>query len=269
MTRRSLSLFTLVLLAFSTFLVGCQTNPVTGRRGLALFPASTLEQIATSQFADLKQQLPVSNDPELNESTRRVSHRVINAAREAGYPLDPPEAWEIIVFDQPDTINAFAMPGNKIGVYTGMWRVFEQEDDLAVVIGHEVAHVISRHASERISSQLATSLGAVAIGTAVPDEDIRNATLALYSIGGTLGNLSYSRTHENEADEIGLEFMARAGYDPRRALPFWENMAAATSGGSRPPEFLSTHPAPETRMRRIEEQIPRVMPLYQQALASP
>ncbi|MGF1448234.1 MAG: M48 family metallopeptidase [Opitutales bacterium] len=269
MTRRSLSLVSLAMLALATFLAGCQTNPVTGRKGLALFPESTLQEIASSQFSDLKQQLPVSTDPERTESAVRVSHRIIVAAREAGYPLDPPEAWEIVVFDQPDTINAFAMPGNKIGVYTGMWRVFEQEDDMAVVLGHEVAHVISRHAAERISTQLATSLGAIAIGSAIPDEDIRNAALALYSIGGTLGNLGYSRTHENEADEIGLEFMARAGYDPRRAVPFWQNMAAASGGGSRPPEFLSTHPSPETRVERIQQKLPEVMPLYQQALASP
>ncbi|MGF1484411.1 MAG: M48 family metallopeptidase [Opitutales bacterium] len=267
MKRFLLRYGSLALLGLLPFFSGCQTNPVTGRSGLALVSDESLQGVAVQQFDQMKAELPVSRDPQRNATTVRVSHRIIKAARDAGYPLDPPEAWEIVVFDQPDTLNAFAMPGNKIGVYTGMWRVFEQEDDMAVVLAHEVAHVVSRHAVERVSTQVFTGLGAAAIGVAIPDEDIRLATLGLYSIGSNVAGLSYSRTHESEADEIGLEFMARAGYDPRRAVNFWEAMQRESGGGARPPEFLSTHPHPETRINDIKVQLPRVLPLYEASQA--
>jgi predicted Zn-dependent protease len=267
MRRLRLRTVACLLLAAASFLAGCQTNPVTGRKGLALVPESTIATIAEDQFAQMKRELPVSRNLERNETARRVSHRIIEAARQAGYPLDPPQAWEIVVFDQPETLNAFAMPGNKIGLYTGMWKVFEQEDDMAVVLAHEVAHVVSRHGVERVSQQVAISAGALAIGAGVEDEDTRNAVLMAYGVGSTLGGLAYSRTHESEADTIGLEFMARAGYDPRRAIDFWQAMDQASTGG-RPPQLLSTHPHPENRVEAIRKQLPRVMPLYQQTTSN-
>ena len=165
--------------------------------------------------------------------------------------------WEIAVFDD-DAVNAFALPGGKIGVYTGLLDLAENQHQVAAVIGHEVAHVIARHHAARVSSQLATQLGvSVAAGSTGVDPRV-------ISMGADLLlTLPHSRRDEAEADQLGLQYMARAGFDPRQSTELWQTMAR--QGGGRPPELLSTHPSPSSRIQDLRNLMPRVMPLYEQA----
>lgn len=246
------------LIGAAVFLAGCYTVPETGRSALSLVPESQVVAMADQQFFQLKQELPVSQNRAHNEQLTRVGERIAAVAE----PYMPEGSeWEFVVFES-DELNAFAMPGGKVGVYTGMMELVDSDDELAVVIGHEVAHVTSRHGSERMSQQLGVALGALAVGVAV--EDDRELWLAAYGAGASLGVLlPYSRLHESEADQVGLTFMARAGYDPRAAIPFWQKMNE--QGGSRPPEFLSTHPAPENRIERLRELMPKALEEYRKA----
>jgi predicted Zn-dependent protease len=170
---------------------------------------------------------------------------------------------------QDDTANAFALPGRKIGVHTGLLKVARNQDQLATVLGHEVGHVIARHSAERVSDQYATQLGAQGIGVLLgavsdPSSPLHAGTMAVLGIGAQGVVLKFSRTHESEADLIGLDRMAAAGFDPRESVPLWQNMEAA-SKGARPPEFLSTHPSPETRIKDLQQRIPDALPIADQA----
>jgi predicted Zn-dependent protease len=171
--------------------------------------------------------------------------------------------WEFNLIQDDKTVNAWCMPGGKVGVYTGILPVTRDETGLAVVMGHEVAHAIAKHGNERMSQELLAQLGAVGLSVALSTEPglTSDIYMAAYGVGTNVGILlPYSRVHESEADRIGLSLMARAGYDPRAAVPFWKRMSE--KGGSRPPEFLSTHPAPDTRIKQIESLIPEAMQYY-------
>jgi predicted Zn-dependent protease len=186
--------------------------------------------------------------------------------REYGYA---PQDWELVVF-KDDSVNAFALPGGKIGVYTGMLKVASNQHQLASVIGHEVAHVLAQHSNARMSQQQLTRLGIVATSVALADRvdsKTQQAAILALGLGAQYGILlPYSRKHESEADMLGQELMARAGFDPREAVNLWQKMAQ--KGGATPPELLSTHPAPATRIQQLDAQVSRYMPLYQQALAA-
>ena len=252
------------LLGLVAFFSGCTTVPETGRKQLSLVPNDQIEQMAISQFQQLKQQSNVSQDPEMNAQLQRVGRRI---ARQAEQYM-PNTQWEFVVIDE-DVVNAFAMPGGKVAFYTGIFPLFESDDDVAIVMGHEISHVIARHGAERVSQQLAVAGIGVGLGIALNDEDegTKRAVLAAYGMGTTIGYLlPYSRGHESEADKIGLKLAARAGYDPRRAIPFWEKMAS--EGGARPPAFLSTHPTPETRIQRLSELMPEAMAEYNAATSN-
>lgn len=177
----------------------------------------------------------------------------------------PNAKWEYVVFENDKMINAFAMPGGKVGVYTGMFKkLIQTDDDLAVVVGHEIAHVTARHGNERVSHSLLAQLGAAAIQIASKDQSAstRQLILSAYGAGATYGYiLPFSRKHESEADRIGLFYAARAGYNPEVAIPFWERMSALNSG-SQPPEFLSTHPSGDTRIRKLREIMPDAVVEY-------
>lgn len=245
-------------------LVGCHTVPETGRTGLNIVPESQIAAMATDSFEQMKRDMPVSRDPVLNERVRTVGERIVRAS---GNPdLPPPEQWDFVVFED-DQINAFAMPGGKVGFFTGMLDFFENDDELAVVMGHEIAHVAAKHGNERVSRQLLTSLTALGLGLAVrnQNEDLRQAVFLAYGIGSVYGFvLPFSRQDEKEADEIGLIYSARAGYDPRASIPFWERMGAHSGGGG-PPEFLSTHPSYGTRIQHLRSIMPRAMTEYRAA----
>lgn len=254
--------------ALATAIVACSSVPETGRSRLSLLPETELVAMAAPEFDNLKSNTPVYKGDDLNGQLQRVGRRIVKAAISRGTSdaLPPLEEWEFVVFDDPQ-LNAFAMPGGKVGFYKGIWSVFESDDDLAVVVGHEVAHVAAQHGNERISQQLGISLLGVGLQIGVGASDLSEENKDLIMGGFGLGTqygvlLPFSRQHESEADEIGLIYMAEAGYDPRSSIGVWERMKAS-SGGS-VPEFLSTHPSEETRIQRLTELMPRVLPIYEQ-----
>ncbi len=248
------------LLAVGLAVSGCTTVPQTGRSALHLVSPEQLASTAAAQFGQLKQQTPISRNPNDNAMLRRVGDRIAYVAA----PDLPNAQWEFVVFEDDSQINAFAMPGGKVAVYTGLFQLVRSDADLAVVVGHEIAHVVAGHSAERVSQQMLAAGGAVALQLSTEKMDRRDQQLlmAAYGAGATVGLiLPYSRLHESEADEIGLIYMAKAGYDPRAAIDFWKRMEAQKSGA--PPEFLSTHPAGATRIRRLEALMPRAMQIYQ------
>ncbi|GAB5538938.1 MAG: M48 family metallopeptidase [Salibacteraceae bacterium] len=161
-----------------------------------------------------------------------------------------------------NTVNAWCMPGGKVVFYTGILPITKDENGLAVVMGHEIAHAIARHGNERMSQGLALQGGGIALGVALSDKPELTQTIfqQAYGLGGQLGMLKYSRMHESESDKMGLVFMAMAGYDPREAPEFWKRMKA--QGGAKPPEFLSTHPHDDTRIKDLNEFMPQAMKHY-------
>jgi predicted Zn-dependent protease len=238
-------------LALAVALAACAQAPVTGRQQLILLPESQDAQMGLQAYQEIKQESRISQDPELNRRVQEVGRRI------AAVSPHPEWEWEFTVFEN-DEPNAFALPGGKVGVHTGLFKVAQNDAQLATVIGHEVAHAIARHGSERMSQGLlAQGLGAIAVGTGVNPQVVELAAQA-----ATLGViLPYSRTQESEADHIGLMFMAEAGYDPRAAIELWQNFEAL--GGQRPPEFLSTHPEPGSRIERLQELMPEALEVYE------
>jgi predicted Zn-dependent protease len=258
--KLSAALLALVLLA-----TGCSTVPETGRRQLMLVSPAEEAGMGLEAFAQLKKAEKVSTDDDTHARIQRIGRRI---AQSVGREL-PNAQWEFVVFES-DQLNAFALPGGKVGIYIGLIKLAENDDQLAAVIGHEVAHVTSRHGAERTSQNLAVAgvgfLAQVGMDAKDVDPAKRNAILAAYGVGASVGlMLPYSRLHETEADAVGLRFAAGAGYDPRAAAAFWLRMAAANKGRVRPPEFLSTHPAEVTRIKSLQELAPRYLPLYESA----
>jgi len=249
------------LLAGLLLLVGCATSPL-GRSQLILVDDAQMDQMGVQAFEQLKSEGKVSGDSRKNGYVTCVAKAITNQLPEefGGY-------WEVRVFDD-DTANAFALPGKKIGVHTGLLKVAKNQDQLATVIGHEVAHVLARHGAERMSAQMAAQ-GILSGAELALDPSSSTSGLVLQGLGlgAGVGTMAYGRSHESEADLYGLDLMARAGFDPRQSVPLWENMAAA-AGGERPPEFLSTHPHPETRIGDLQNRLGQVLPLMEQARAA-
>ena len=241
-------------------LPGCYTVPVTGRKAFIAVPVGQEAAMGAATFTDIKGKEKISNDPVANDRVRRIGERI---AAVAGKDL-PNANWEFVVFDAPDTINAFALPGGKVGVYTGLLKVAGSDDEIAVVMGHEIAHVTARHGSERMTQAAAVALGGILLSESVlKDNEHRDEWLAAYGVGATVGLLlPYSRLDESEADHIGLVYAARAGYDPRAAITFWRKMAGESAKRAKPPEILSTHPSDETRIRRLQEMMPDILKEY-------
>ncbi len=239
---------------------GCTTVNETGRSQLMLVSPSQEAKMGLSAFEQIKKEEKISTDRQVNTRIRRIGKRI---AASVGREI-PNAQWEFVVFDSPD-VNAFALPGGKVGVYTGLIDLAANDDEIAIVIGHEIAHVTSRHGAERTSQNYAIAgVGLLAmIGMEVKDVDPakRNMALAAYGVGTQVGfALPYSRLHETEADSVGLRFAAGAGYDPRSAASFWKKMAE--KGGAKPPEFLSTHPSDASRIANLKKLAPKYMDLY-------
>lgn len=231
---------------------------------MILVPVEQEAQLGAATFAQIQQEEKVSNNPQYNAQVSRVGERIAAAVgREV-----PGADWDFIVFES-DQINAFALPGGKVGVYTGLLKLVESDDELATVMGHEIAHVTSRHGAERMSqgtlAQGAGLLGNLALGSSEMSPGVQQAVMAAYGIGATLGMNYYSRSHELEADTVGLRFAAAAGYDPNASVRFWRKMQAANERSAKPPEFLSTHPSDERRIANLEQLAREYYPLYQQA----
>lgn len=256
---------------------GCTNVAITGRKQLNIVPDSIINSMALSEYNSFLKspETKLSTDAEKTAMVQRVGVRIADAVerymkensmsdRIAGYN------WEFNLVESEDK-NAWAMPGGKVVVYTGILEIAEDDAGLAVVMGHEIAHAIAKHGSERMSQALLFTAGGVALDTAMKDESSgkRQAFMTAYGIGATVGvMLPYSRTHETEADRLGLIFMAMAGYNPESAVGFWERMAADKEGAQMP-EFLSTHPAGETRVQNIKNYLYEAMPYYNRTLQNP
>lgn len=240
----------------SAALTGCGSVPVTGRSQLLMVSEQEEQQMGLQAFRDTLSKKSLSTDAVQNERVNRIGRRIALASGRSDY------AWEFRVIRDKE-LNAFCLPGGKVAVHTGMLEFVESDDELAAIIGHEVAHATARHGAERVSQNMAAQVGmAVVVGVVAAktqDSGTAAATACLLGAGATLGVLMpFSRLHESEADHMGLIYMAAAGYDPHAAASLWRRMAERNKGKTTP-EFLSTHPADETRVREIEGLIPEAM----------
>ncbi len=257
----------LLLIGGLLFLYACATVPVTGRSQLSLISNAELIPMASQQYNEVIRKGPVSRNAEQTAMIRRVGVNIQKAVEQ--YMADKNMssqlsgfAWEFNLIDEP-TVNAWCMPGGKVAFYTGILPICKDETGIAVVMGHEVAHAIANHGRERMSQQMVAQVGVQSLGALMGQNPTLGNELLMQAVGaGTgLGMLKFSRQHESEADRMGLIFMAMAGYDPNEAPKFWERMSSL-SGGQEPPEFLSTHPSHETRVRDLQSWIPEAMQHY-------
>jgi predicted Zn-dependent protease len=243
-------------------LAGCATAPVTGRQQFILIPASQEIALGLKSYQEILKQSKLSQNKKTIDMVNRVGGNIARVATR-DYPVTRDYEWEFAVIEDDKTPNAFALPGGKVAIYTGILKYTQDEAGLATVVGHEVGHVLARHGAERMSQYLLAQLGAVALNVAIKDQS--PATVAAinagYGVGTTVGVLlPFSRVEESEADHIGLILMAKAGYDPRTALAFWQRMAEV--GGEKPPAFMSTHPTDEKRIDQIKQWMPEAMAVY-------
>ena len=260
--------FFLAVFIGSFFVTGCAEVPITNRQSLQLLPESQLATLSLQEYDKVLKNSRLSKNRQQVQMVRRVGFKIAKAAEafltDAGMQSQIKNLnWEFNLIEDDKAVNAWVMPGGKAAVYTGILPYTRNETGLAVVLGHEVAHAIAGHGNERMSQGLLAQLGGTALSVALSENspETRNLFMQAYGAGATVGLLlPYSRLHESEADRIGLTLMARAGYDPREAIPFWQRMNK--SGQRRPPEFLSTHPAPKSRIANIKKYIPEALPYY-------
>lgn len=253
---------TFIVAALSALIISaCATSPE-GRHQLMLLPESQVDAMGIQSFEQLKKDTPLTSDARVRNYVNCIADKIIPHVEQN----PDPAGWEVQVFED-EQANAFALPGYKIGVYTGLLKYATNQDQLAAVIGHEIAHVIARHGNERVSQQLATQAGITVATIALGSSQNENSAMILAGLGlgvqyGII--LPFSRSHESEADLIGLDLMAKAGFDPAQSVPLWQNMSAS---GAAPPEFLSTHPSGATRIKQLQQRIPEAKVYYQQAVS--
>ena len=261
MRRRTSRYIAASLLALLVAAAACYTNPQTGRKGLMLVSAQEEAQLGFNAFAQIKSETPQSGDAAKIAQVRTVGERI------ASHVHLPNAEWEFVLFQADDTPNAFCLPGGKVGVYTGILPLTQDDAGLATVVAHEIAHAVARHGGERMSQALVAELGGVALSAALRDQSELTQQLAMtaYGVGATIGVvLPYSRKHELEADQMGLMYMAKAGYDPREAVTFWQRFKAwSDQRGGNPPEWLSTHPLDSRRIRELNRHLPEAIAIYE------
>ncbi|MTI30784.1 M48 family metallopeptidase [Xanthovirga aplysinae] len=257
-----------ILLALALFIDACKTVPVTGRKQVAFISNNEMLSLSDASYQNVLADSKLSTNQAQTQMIKRVGEKISKgvekffeeknmASQLEGYQ------WEFNLIES-DQVNAWCMPGGKVAFYTGIMPICEDENGVAVVMGHEIAHAVANHGNERMSQALLQQYGEVALATAMQNSAQTTQALALqaYGVGSTyLGVLPYSRLQESEADQLGLIFMAMAGYDPNHAPAFWERMQNA-SGGNEPLEFFSTHPSSATRIESIKRQIPEAMQYY-------
>jgi len=241
----------LLSLLIAGLVAACATSP-TGRSQLRLVSDAEMAQMGATAFTQMKGKTPLTKDGRTSGYVQCIARAV--TAETGGGP------WEVQVFETKD-VNAFALPGGKIGVYTGLLKVAQNQDQLAAVLGHEVGHVIAGHSAARVSNEMAANLG---IGILSSKTGISADAIGMGA--NLLLLLPFSRGDESEADILGMDYMAKAGFDPRQAAELWRNMAK--SGGQAPPEFMSTHPSNQTRIQELNNHLPAALPFYEQARAA-
>ncbi len=260
--------FKFLNLVFIFLLIACGTVPFSGRKQFTVIPASQMISLANDSYAQTLKENKISDNEQYTNQVRRVGNRISSAVEQYFKNQGMEERlknyqWEFNVLSS-EAVNAWCMPGGKIAFYEGILPICQDDNGVAVVMAHEIAHAVARHGNERMSQQLSVQLGGMVLSEALKKEEetTRKLALAAFGLGSQVGYLlPYSRTHEREADELGLYFMAMANYDPRGAPDFWKRMK--DKGGSRPPEFLSTHPHPKNRIANMEEHMEKALEYYQ------
>jgi len=243
-------------------LTGC-TKSSTGRSQLMMMSESDLSKMGSASFEEMKTKEKISQSPEINRYVQCVANAITKNVPKSAH--DGP--WELVVFDS-EQVNAFALPGGKIGVYTGILKVAENQDQLGAIIGHEVGHVIEHHSNERLSSNQVSQMGLSIVSVVLESQNIesRNTVMAGLGLGVQYGVLMpYGRSHESEADIVGQDLMAKSGFDPKGSIKLWQNMAKLSTGA--PLEFMSTHPSNATRIKQLTDHLPKSMPIFRQTTA--
>jgi len=253
----------LALLFAAVCAVGCATVPGTGRAQLNVFSPSEEAAMGFEAYQDQLAQSKVVQSGKQRTMVKQIGARIAEQADRL-YPDNTATfEWQFELLDEPGIVNAWALPGGKAAVYTGLLPITQSETGLAVVMGHEVAHALARHGGERMTQATFMNAGLDLVAALAGDTEAgsgKDIALQALGIGSQLGSLAFGRSHESEADEIGLMLMAHAGYDPREAVKLWERMGAM--GGERPPEWLSTHPSESTRIQRLQKLMPKAMKIY-------
>jgi predicted Zn-dependent protease len=270
---RSIALLSVVI--GSMGLAGCETNPYTGRSQLLMTSVGQEMQMGAQAYDQITRDpnSRLSQDPKEVEPVRRVAARIIEAAKRSKYSeMAKQFQWDVTVIKDDKTANAFALPGGKMAVYTGIFPIAKTEAGLAAVMGHEVVHALARHGAERMSQGQLTNAALQMAGVAAGASGgglLSQAAMAALGVGAQVGVLlPFSRKHESEADYVGILLAADAGYDPRESVGLWERMAQLSSGEG-PGEFLSTHPSHDTRIDQLKSWMPEAMAIYQKKPAVP
>jgi predicted Zn-dependent protease len=265
---RRMRYLTIFLIISAFMIISCSTVPITGRKQLSLIPESEMLSMSFSQYDQFLKDNKESNDPQKIALVKKVGERIASAVekylKDHGMGNEVSNyKWEFHLIESNE-VNAWCMPGGKVVVYTGILPITKDENGLAVVLGHEISHAVAKHGDERMSQALVAQLGGVALQEALKNkpQETQQIFLAAYGVGAQVGVLlPFSRTQESEADHLGLIFMAMAGYDPHGAITFWQRMMEMNTG-SKPPEFLSDHPADQTRINDIKAEMPEAMKYY-------
>ncbi len=253
--------------AIAALIIACATVPITGRKQLNIIPASQINSLSFQEYSNFIKSSKLSTNAQQTAMVKEVGVNIQRAveryfAQQNMSSSLKDYAWEFNLVEDSQ-VNAWCMPGGKVVVYTGILPITKDATGLAVVMGHEIAHAIANHGAERMSQGLIQQMGGVALEKALEDkpDQTKNLFMTAFGLGSQIGVLlPFSRTQESEADHLGLIFMAMAGYDPQQSVAFWKRMAANSQGA--PPEFLSTHPSDETRIKNLESLIPEAMKYY-------
>jgi len=250
-SRNSLAINKLAITSLALFVLSACSTSTTGRKQVMLFSDTELNQMGAASFEDMKKKTPISQDKAINSFVQCVAKAITDNVPKSAHRGE----WEVVVFDSKQ-VNAFALPGGKIGVYSGILNVTEDQDQLGAIIGHEVGHVIEHHSNERLSANKLSNISLAVATVAVGASDVDNKGLWMAGLGLGLQYgliMPYSRSHESEADIIGQDLMARSGFDPKASIKLWQNMGkfSAKSGQGAPAEFMSTHPSNETRIKQL------------------
>jgi predicted Zn-dependent protease len=264
--RRSLILLFVLTMAITW---SCKKVPLTGRKQLRLLPEATLINASVPQYRQLVSAGSAQANPAQVEQVKRVGAKISDAAEQFLRSQKQADRlkgikWEFNVISANE-VNAFCMPGGKVAFYSGIFPITQDDDGVAAVMGHEIAHAIAGHGNERVSQQLAIQTGLTTLDLALSEKpgETTNLILAAAGLGSQVGILlPFSRLHESEADKLGMVFMAMAGYDPAKTIDFWKRMR--TAGGAKPPAFLSTHPSDEKRIKDLQDYLPKARKYFRQ-----